>query len=154
MAGAQAQIAAIHHGRAIIAGAATGHGHHFAATGHDQVFHTGHDRGGSEIDHRNARAAEAVEGHAAGAHIIASIQSRHPAQIAALRAALRAGAPDHIADISGIDIVTLGQGLEHGCTQLLGVNIGKGTLANLANPARGADGIDNPGFTHDSLPVF
>ena len=149
MAGAQAQVAAVHQHRAIaLAGAASGHGHHFGAAGDHQVFHARHDGVGREVHRGDARATEAVQGHARRLDVIAGVEGRHAAQVAALRATLAAGAPDDVVDFLGLEVVAFGQGLENRRAQLLGMDLGQGSLADLADPAGGPDGVDDQGFGH------
>jgi hypothetical protein len=117
---AEAKIASIHHEGAFAAAAL--HRHHFGATSDNEILGARHDRGGRHVNAGNARTTEAVESHAAGAKIVAGIQRGHPAEIAALLAALGTGAPDDVVDIGGVDPGALGQGLQHRRAKLLRMN--------------------------------
>ncbi len=118
--------------------------HHLRAATDHQVLGTGHDAHGREVHRSDAGAAETVQGHATGANVVACFQGSHARQIAALPAALRAGAEDDIADIGGVEIVALGDRPEHGGTQMLRVLFSQGTFALFADTARCAAGVDNP----------
>ena len=128
MPGAQAKIAGVHHHRPLAAAAF--HRHHLGAAGDHEILGARHDRGGRHVDAGDAGAAEAVQRHAAGAHVIAGVERRHPAEIAALLAALRAGAPDDVVDIGGVDAGAIGQRAQHGGAELLRMN------ARQARPCR------------------
>ena len=105
---AQMQIARIHEGRRFGIGGRGGVAHHLGAAGDDEVFHAGHDLGGGHVHGGDARAAEAIQRHAAGLDVIAGIEGGHAAQIGALLAALGRGAPDDVVDLGGVEIVALG----------------------------------------------
>ncbi len=51
--------------------------------------------------------------------VVAGVERRHAAQIAALLAALGAGAPDDVVDVGGVEVVALGQRLQHRGAQVL-----------------------------------
>jgi len=76
------------------------------------------------------------------------------AEVSALRAALAARAPDDVVNRGRIELVALGEGLQHGGCQLLRVDMSKGALANFANAARCAAGVDNIGFSHVGFSRF
>ena len=107
MPGAQTQIAEVHHHRA--AAAAAFHRHHLGAAGDHEILGAGHDRIGRHVDAGDARAAEAVERHGAGADVITGIERRHAPEIAALGRDLSAAAPDDVVDIGGVDAGAIGQ---------------------------------------------
>ncbi len=145
---AQVQVARVEQRRTVADIAAVRHRHHLRAAGHDQIGHPGHDRRGCEIDRGDARAAEPVQRHAAAAHVIAGIERRHPAEIAALLRALRTGAPDHVVDFFGLQAVAFRQSLEHRRPQALRMNLRKRALRIFPNAAWRAAGVDDPGFGH------
>ena len=116
------------------------------------VLQAGHDRGGGEVDGGDPRAAVAVEGHAARVDVVAGIERGHAAEVAALGADLAAGAPDDVVDVGGVEAVPLGQGPQDGGADDLGVLVGEGPLADLADAPRGADGVDDPCFRHCGAP--
>ena len=149
--GAQAQIAVVHHERPLAATAF--HRHHFGTAGDDEILGARHDRGRRHVDAGDPGAAETIERDAAGAHVIAGVERRHPPQIAALRTALGAGAPDDVVDIGGIDAGALGQRTKHRCAELLRVNARQRPLAGLANAARRPAGIDDQCVNHVSVLV-
>ncbi len=126
--------------------------HHFGAAGDHAVFHPAHHRGGGEVDRGDPATAEAIERGAAGGDVIPGGQRRHPAQIAALLAVLRRARPDDVVDRGGIDAVAVADRLEHRHREVLGVQMRKRALAGLADPARGADCIDDIGFGHVGSP--
>src|SRR5690606_12164832 len=80
--------------------------------------------------------------------VVAGAEGRHAAEAGALLAALGAGAPDDVVDLGGVDAVALGDGLEHGGAQLLGMEGGEGALAPLADATGGAAGVDDPDSVH------
>ena len=136
MQGAQAQVAGVHHERPARRGGPARH--HLGAAGDHEILHARHDPGGRDVDGGDARAAEAVERHAAGADVVAGVERRHPAQVAALLAALRAGAPDDVVDFGGVEAVALGQRAQDGGAELLRMNVRQRALAGLADAARRA----------------
>ena len=138
---AQAQIAVVHHERPLAAPAF--HRHHLGAAGDHEVFGTRHDGVGRHVDAGDAGAAEAIERNGAGAHVVTGIERRHPAEIAALLAALRTGAPDDVVDVGGVDPGALGQRPQHGGAQLLRVNARQRALAGLANAPRRPACVDD-----------
>jgi hypothetical protein len=95
-----------------------------------------------------ARTAEAVQRHAAGADVKAGVERRHAPKVAALLADLGAGAPHHVVHLGGVQLVALGDGAQDGRAQTLRVNLGQRALGVFADPARGAAGVDDPGFGH------
>ncbi|VIO77814.1 hypothetical protein CI41S_60700 [Bradyrhizobium ivorense] len=146
VAGAQPQIAIVHHERPLAAAAI--HRHHFGAAGDHQILGARHDGIGGHVDAGDARAAEAIERDARGAHVVAGIERRHPAEIATLRAALRAGSPDDVVDIGGVDAGSIGQRPQHGGAELLRMDAGERALAGLADTARRPACIDNQRVSH------
>ena len=112
MPGAETKIAGVHHHGAVAA--ASLHRHHLGATGDHEILGARHDSGGCHVDAGDAGSAEAVERDAAGTEIISGVERGHPAEIAALLAALGAGAPDDVVDIGGIDPGAIGQRPQHG----------------------------------------
>ena len=56
-----------------------------------------------------------------------------------LLAALRAGAPDHVVDLGGVELVALGQRPQHGDAQLLRMDLRQRALADLADAPRRAE---------------
>ncbi len=145
---AQMQIAAIHHRRRLRIGGRCGVAHHLRTAGDDQIFHAGHDLGGGKIHRCDARTAETVERDAAGAGVIAGIEGRHAAEIAALFAALGRGAPDNVVHLRRVQIIAFGKRLQNGGGKTLRMNVGQRTLADLADAAWRAAGIDDVGFRH------
>jgi hypothetical protein len=144
--GAQPEIAGVHHERAFAA--APLHRHHFGAAGDDQILRARHDGGSRHVDAGDAGAAEAIERDAAGAHVITGIERRHPAEIAALRAALGAGTPDDVVDIGGIDSGALRQRPQHRGAQLLRMDARQRALAGLADASRRSAGVDDQCVDH------
>jgi hypothetical protein len=122
--------------------------HHLGAAADHEVLHARHDRVGRDVGGGDARAAEAVEGHAAGPDVVAGVERRHPPEVAALLAHLRAGAPDHVVDIGGVEVVALGESLEHGAAEVLGVQVRQSALALLADATRGPAGVDDQCVRH------
>ena len=120
--GAQAQVADVHHPGAV---AALGGdiGHHLHAARDDQVLDPGHDRGRRHVDAADPAAAEPREGDARGPHIVPGIERRHPANVVALLARLVGGAPDHVIDFGGVEIVALPDRLQHGGGEMLRVHM-------------------------------
>ena len=144
--GAQTKIAIVHHERPLSPTAF--HRHHLGAAGDHEIFGTRHDGVGGHVDAGDPGPAEPVQRDAARTHIISGIERRHAAEIAALRAALRTGAPDDVVNVSGIDSGTVGQRPQHGCTELLRMNAGQRTLAGLANASRRPACVDNQCVNH------
>ena len=128
--------------------------HHLGPARHDQIFHPGHDLRGGQIGGGQATAAEAVERHARRAHIIARVQRRHPPHVAALQSHLRAGAPDHVVDIGRVDAIAIADRTQHRGRDMLGMQMGQGTLAQLAEAARRADGVDDKGLCQGASPTI
>ena len=148
MPGAQAKVASIHHHRPIATPSL--HRHHLGATCDHKVLGARHDGGGRHVDAGDAGTAEAIERDAAGADVIAGVERRHPAEIAALRTALGTGAPDDVFDIGGIDPGAVGQRPQHGRAKLLRVNACQRALAGLADAPRRSACVDDPGLSHDA----
>ncbi len=146
MPGAEAKIAGVHHHGAFAA--ASLHRHHLGTTGDHEILEARHDSGGCHVDAGDAGSAEAVERHAAGTEVISGIESGHPAEIAALLAALGTGAPDNVVDIGGIDPGAIGQRPQHGSTELLRMNAGQRTFSDLANASRRSACIDDQRVNH------
>ncbi len=146
MDGAQVKVAIVHHERPFAATAF--HRHHLGASGDHEILGSRHDRGGRHVDAGDAGAAETIEGDAAGADIVAGIERRHPAEIAALRAALRTAAPDDVVDIGCIDAGAIGQRPQHRRAQPLRMNPRQRALAGLANAPRRSACIDDQRVNH------
>ena len=122
--------------------------HHLAAAADHEVLHARHDRVGGDVGGGDARAAEAVEGHAAGPDVVTGVEGRHTTEVAALLAHLRAGAPDHVVDVGGVEVVALGESFEHGAAEVLGVQVRQSALALLADATRGTAGVDDQCVRH------
>ena len=122
--------------------------HHLGAAGHDEILEAGLHRGSRDVRGRDARAAEAVKGDAARLHVVAGVERRHPADVAGLFHDLRTRPPHDIVDVGGVEFVSLLQRFEHGRTEVLGVEVGKRTLALLPDPSRGSAGVDDVGLRH------
>ena len=152
MARAQTQVSAVHHGRPSVRAAPARHRHHLGAARDHQVLEARHDRGGRDVHRGDAGAAETVQRHAARLHRIARIERRHAAEVAALRADLRGGAPDDVVDVGGVDAGALGERLQHGRGELLRMDLRQRALLVLADAARRAAGVDDPGFRHGGIP--
>ena len=149
--GAQVQVARIQHGRN--AGFSYGGeiAHHLGAAGNHQIFHTGHDLGRGQADAGNARATVAVESYARRTYVIARIQGRHATKITGLLTALGRCPPDHVIDLCGLQVITLGKGLQHRGTKIRGVQVCQGTLAHLANATGCPAGVEYVGVGHGHL---
>ncbi|MGY3357184.1 hypothetical protein ACVWZK_003847 [Bradyrhizobium sp. GM0.4] len=113
----------------------------------------GHDRACGHVDGGDAGAAEAVERYGTRAHVVAGVQRRHAAEIAALRCDLRAAAPDDVVDVGGVDAGARRERAQHGCSQLLRMNARERPLAGLANAPRGPAGIDDECVDHWRYPL-
>jgi hypothetical protein len=151
MLGAQAHVAAVHQiPRAVRVGAGGGVGHHLGAAGDHQVFHARHDRGRGHVHRGDARAAEAVEGGGAGLDVIAGVERGHAAEVAALLAPLRGGAPDDVVDLGGVQVIALGDRLQHRGRELLRVDARQGAFAHLADAPRGPACVDDVSVSHGS----
>jgi len=149
----QALVVAAHHRRLepgghLVLGHLSGEAHHFGAAGDDAVFHPAHHLCRSQRHAGDAAAAEPVERGAAGRHVIACIERGHAAQVARLHPVLRADRPDHVVDRRGIEIVAILDRGETGGREVLRVHVRERALALLADPARGADSVDDIGFGH------
>ena len=105
--------------------------------------------GGRHVDAGDAGTAETIERDAAGADVIARVERRHPAEIAALRTALGTGAPDDVLDVGGIDPGAVGQRPQHRRAELLRMNACQRALAGLADAPRRSACVDDPGVSHD-----
>jgi len=127
-------------------------GHALNAAGDDQVLGAGHDAHGRQIDRREARAAETVKAHAWSAHVKAGVQGRHAGDAGALLAALGAATGDDVVDLGGVEAIAIGQGLSDCRQNSLRVDIGQSPLVDLADSARRAGNVDDPGFTHSLAP--
>ena len=130
-----------------------GQRHHLGAAADDEVLVTGHHHRRGEVVGRDARAAEAVEGHAAGAHVVAGVERGHAAEVAALLAHLRAGAPDDVVDVGGVEAVALDERPQHGCREVLRVQVRERALALLADAARRAARVDDESVGHGGSSV-
>ena len=144
--GAQTKIAIVHHERPLAAPAF--HRHHLGTAGDNQILRARHDRIRRHVDAGDAGTAEPVQRDAAGAHVIAGVERRHPAEVAALRTALRTGAPNNVVDISSIDTGAIRQRAQYRCAQLLRMNPCERTLAGLANASRRPACIDDQRVNH------
>ncbi len=129
-------------------------GHHLGAAGDHEVFHAGHDLRRGQIGRGEPAAAKAIERDARCLDVIARVERRHPAQIAALKPHLRTRAPDDVVDRGGIEIVALLERLQHRHGQVLRVHLGNRALALLADAAGGADGVDDIGVCHGTLFIW
>jgi len=127
-------------------------GHELGATGDHAVLEAGHDRRGGQVDGGDPGAAVAVEGDAARVHVVAGVERGHAAEVTTLGADLAAGAPDDVVHVGGAQVVPLGQRPQDGGTDELGVLVGQGPLADLAEAPRRADGVDDPCFRHCGAP--
>ena len=125
-----------------------GQRHHLGATADGEVLVAGHHHRRGEVVGRDARAAEAVERHAAGAHVVAGVERRHATEVAALLADLRAGAPDDVVDVGGVEAVAIDERLEHRGGDVLGVEVGERPLPLLADAPRRAACVDDECFSH------
>ena len=65
---------------------------------------------------------------------------------------LRAGAPDDVVDVGGVEAVALDQRLEHGAPEVLRVQVRERALALLADAPRRAAGVDDEGVGHGRSP--
>ena len=146
MPGAQAKIAVVHHERPLAAAAF--HRHHLGAAGDHEILGARHDGIGRHVDAGDAGTAEPIQRDGAGAHVIAGIERRHPAEIAALLAALRTGAPDDVVDIGGIDAGAIGQRAQYRCAELLRMDARQGALAGLADAPRRPACVDDQRVNH------
>jgi hypothetical protein len=126
--------------------------HHLAAAGDDHVLHARHHVGRGKVGGGDARTAETVEGDTRGLRVVAGVEQRHAGEVAALGAHLIGRAEDDVVDGGGVEIVAVADGAEHRGGQLLRVDVGKGTLADLADATGGAAGVDDPGFGHGRSP--
>ena len=148
--GAQAKVAVVHHDRPLAAAAF--HRHHLGAAGDHEILGARHDRAGRHVDAGNAGTAEPVQCHRAGADVVAGVKRRHPAEIAALLAALRAGTPDDVVDIGGVDAVAIGQRAQYRCAEMLRMDAGQGALAGLADAPRRPACINDQRVNHGVFP--
>src|SRR3546814_4603392 len=99
--------------------------------------------GGGEIHRADPAATKTIECRATRLGVKARRQRRHAAEVAALLAVLRRGRPDDVVDRRGVEIIAVADRCEHGCGEVLRVEVRKSTLAGLADPARGAAGGDD-----------
>src|SRR3546814_7220105 len=88
-------------------------------------------------------ATKTIERRAARLGVKARRQRRHAVEVAALLAVLRRGRPYDVVDGRGVEIVAIADRGEHSCGEVLRVEVRKSALAGLADPARGADGVDD-----------
>jgi hypothetical protein len=93
-------------------------------------------------------ATKTVQRNAAGAHVIAGIERRHPAEIAALRAALGAG---DVVNVGGVDAGAIGERAQYRCAELLRMNARECALARLANAARRPACVDDQRVNHGAF---
>ena len=112
----------------------------------------GHHHGGREVVGGDARTAEAVEGHAAGPHVVAGVECGHAAQVPALFAHLGAGAPDDIVHVRGVEPIPLCERFQHGRSKVLGVEVRQRTLSWLSDAARRAASVDDQCLGHGPIP--
>ena len=122
--------------------------HHLGPAADDEIFVAGHHHRRREVVGRDARAAEAVEGDTAGAHVVAGVERGHATEIAALLADLRAGAPDDVVDVGGVEAVPVDERAQHGCRDVLRVQVRERALPLLADAARRAAGVDDESVGH------
>ena len=104
----------------------------------------------ARFDDGDAAAAEAVERHAAGPDVVAGVERRHPAEVAALRVRLVARAPDDVVDR---------RRCRGRCARrsprarwrrgAAGGGAPSAPLPTLPIPRGVRTGIDDPGFAHD-----
>ncbi len=146
MPGAQAKITVVHHERALAATAF--HRHHLGAAGDHEILRAGHDRIGGHVDAGDTGTAKAIQRDAAGAHVVAGIERRHPPEITALRTALGTGAPDDIVDIGGVDAGAIGKRAQYGGAELLRMDACQCALAGLADAARCPACVDDQRVNH------
>ncbi len=81
-------------------------------------------------------------------HVVAGVERGHAAEVAALLAHLRAGAPHDVVDVGGVEPVALDERGEHRRRQVLGMEMGEGALPLLADAPRGAAGVDDQCVRH------
>ena len=108
----------------------------------------GHHHRRGEVVGGDARAAEPIQGHAAGPDVVAGVEGGHAAEVAALLAHLGAGAPDDVVDVGGVEPVAVDQRPQHRRTEVLGVQVRQRALALPADPSRCADGVDDQCVGH------
>ena len=65
---------------------------------------------------------------------------------------LGGGAPDDVVDVGRVDVVALGERLEHRRGQLLRMDLRRARPCRFADAARRAAGVDDPGFGHGVAP--
>ena len=107
---------------------------------------------GRDVDRGDARAAEAVERHAAGAHVVAGVERRHAAEVAALRAATWALVPQMMSSTSAVSKpLRSASASQHRGAEVLRVEVGERALARLADAARRAAGVDDQCVRHGAL---
>ena len=128
-----------------------GQGHHLRATRDHEVLHAGHDGIGGDVCTRNAGTAEAIEGDSTGLDVVAGVERGHATEIAGLFADLRTRSPNHVVDFGGIETVSLLERAEHGRSEMLWVQVRKGSLALLADSTRGTAGVDDECVGHGKL---
>ena len=75
----------------------------------------------------------------------------HPPRFPAPAAARRTPTPPPIAAVGGVEPVARHQRLEHGAAEVVRVQVRERTLPLLADPTRGAAGVDDQGLGHRVL---
>ncbi len=128
--------------------------HHLRPARNHQIFHPRHDLPRGQIGRGQPAAAETVERDAGRAHIIIGVERGHPPHIAALQSHLRAGAPDDVVYICGIDAIAVVDRAQHGRGDMLRVQMRQRALAQFADAARRADRVDDIGLCQGSSPVY
>ena len=121
---------------------------HLGSAGDDKILHTRHDLAGREIDRRDAATAEAVERHARDGDVVASVECRHPAEVAALLALLRRRRPDDVVDVRRDEIVAVLERPEDRGGEVLGMEVRERSLARPADAPRRANRVDDEGVRH------
>ena len=125
--------------------------HRLDAAADDEVLLARHHAERGEVHRLLARAAEAVQGHAAGAVVgPAGVQHRHARDARALLADGGHAARDHVLDVARIDARARDEGAEALRQQLLRMDAGERPGLLLALAARRAHGVDDPGLAHRS----
>ena len=119
--------------------------HDLDAGGDRDVVRAGDDALGGEVGGLLARTALAVDG--GGGHRLGPTGAEHgvAADVEALATDLHDATHDHVVDQRGVEVVALGERLEHFGGEVGGVPPGQ-TSISLA--ASGADGVDDNGVGH------
>jgi hypothetical protein len=149
MPGTQAQIALVHGHCATRIRHRAAIRHHFGAASDDQILHAGHDGGSGKVYGGEAGSAKTVERYAACAHVIAGVERRHAAEVAALFAALAGRAPDDVVHVGSLKRVAVGERAQHASAKLLRMDVRERAAASLADASRRAARIDNIGLGHE-----